>query len=226
MSRSQKLNKFIENLKDIHKLTHEEFKNNYLYAGSNKRGWKYAKHRGITLKMVETYHRTYCLCETKIEENVYYQNKNNPKDIIVIGNVCTKRYELDRSRHCSRCDAIHKNNKDNYCNNCRIKIKIEKEQKEWQIEREKEQKEWEKKIRKELSHKLKNLEEINYYDLKEGSYYRYVKYGKYSKLKCVFFKLLTKKDDKLICQGYKSDFTWSINLFSSYYSFKFYKRNY
>ena len=60
MSRSQKLNKFIENLKDIHKLTHEEFKNNYLYAGSNKRGWKYAKHRGITLKMVETYHRTYC----------------------------------------------------------------------------------------------------------------------------------------------------------------------
>ena len=163
-------------------------------------------------------HTNECLCQTYIEENVYYQNKDNPKDIIVIGNNCTKRYELDRKKHCTKCNAIHTNRKDNYCNNCRKERKARKKSVKKKVEREKERFE-----------KIKNHEYIHIDDLKEGFYYRYTRNTMYPEKRrnCVFFRLISIDKDKLVCQTYKKDFTWTIKRpLNEYADFIFYKRNY
>tara|TARA_R110000803_G_scaffold101228_1_gene169152 strand:+ start:613 stop:1017 length:405 start_codon:yes stop_codon:yes gene_type:complete len=62
-------------------------------------------------------HKKKCICEHAIQENCYIFNTETKK-IKVIGNCCIDKFDLG-GRTCGQCGAIHKNRKDNYCNDCR-----------------------------------------------------------------------------------------------------------
>jgi len=217
-----KLEAFIRNLKKVHGLTHEEFKKQYDYAGSDKvirdkngkeiasSGLKYAEKRGITFEIREKLHKDYCLCGTKIKENVYRQNTDMKANIIVIGNICNLRYNLGRIRKCNKCNAVHTNRKDNYCNTCRKERKVKKKNVKKKVEREKER-----------FDKIKNHEFIHVDDLKQGSYYVYTK-SYMNERKCVRFKLININKNELICEGYGR--TWSIISDDTRADYIFYKR--
>lgn len=225
-----KLEAFIRNLKKIHGLTHEDFKKQYDYAGSNKMkihkdgekkasfGLIYAEKKGINFKMREKLHTNYCLCGTQIKENIYRQNKDMKTNIIVIGNICNLRYKLGRIRKCSMCGEAHQNRKDNYCNSCRKERKARKKSVKKKVEREKERFE-----------QLKNHEYIHIDDLKEGSYYRYTRDTMYpvKRRNCVFFRLININKNELVCQSYKKERTWIFKRpLKEGADFIFYKRNY
>lgn len=71
-----------------------------------------------------------CICGHQIKENCYI---TNDKIFVVIGNCCIKKFipKDKQGRTCKMCRKSHRNRKNNYCNECRIKhgdfIKNEKE---------------------------------------------------------------------------------------------------
>jgi hypothetical protein len=69
-------------------------------------------------------HKDKCLCDHPISENCYiYKKEGKNIKIRVIGNCCIKKFDL-QGRTCEICNAVHRNRKDNYCNDCRAnKIK-------------------------------------------------------------------------------------------------------
>jgi hypothetical protein len=83
----------------------------------------------------------------------------NGKKVLIIGRVCLKQFlpkqhqeaKEATSKRCDRCKAVHRNRKDNYCNDCRSLIKAEQEmeryneeKKEWErLRREQEQRDME-----------------------------------------------------------------------------------
>jgi hypothetical protein len=68
----------------------------------------------------------HCLCGVAIKQNCFIFNKKT-HEIKVIGNCCIKKFNL-QGRTCFDCGAIHKNRKDNMCNECRL-IKKETQKK-------------------------------------------------------------------------------------------------
>ena len=64
-----------------------------------------------------------CVCKHKIFKNCYILNKET-KEIQIIGSCCIKKFGL-QGKTCSRCNKVHKNRSDNYCNDCRVIIQEE-----------------------------------------------------------------------------------------------------
>lgn len=69
-----------------------------------------------------------CVCNTPIQQQCYVLNKVT-KEVVVMGNCCIRKMELS-GRTCSICNAIHRNRKDNLCNDCRIDEKKKQKIKE------------------------------------------------------------------------------------------------
>ena len=69
-----------------------------------------------------------CVCNHVITQNCYILNTET-KDIKIIGNCCIKKFGL-QGKTCSLCNAIHKNRKDNYCNDCRVILALAKKKEE------------------------------------------------------------------------------------------------
>ena len=80
---------------------------------------KYSYQRGITPYIMTKIRKENCPCGSVIKNNMYIQNKKDPSKIIVVGNICIKKY-MNKFRHCSECGSVHKNTKNNICNGCRI----------------------------------------------------------------------------------------------------------
>jgi hypothetical protein len=79
-------------------------------------------------------HKDKCICDHFISENCFiYKKENGNFHIRVIGNCCIKKFDL-QGRKCQMCDAVHKNRKDNYCNDCRIIVAKEKQKKKWKMQ--------------------------------------------------------------------------------------------
>jgi hypothetical protein len=128
--------KFFRRLKEIYGIGYDEFKSDYQYAGGDGNlteynyhkisqligETKYAVLRGITPEMMHNDLETgMCLCGHIIKNHMYIQDKKDKSKIIVLGNICIKKYK-GKQRHCF-CGNLHKNRKDNLCNDCRKKIK-------------------------------------------------------------------------------------------------------
>tara|TARA_R110000824_G_scaffold178240_1_gene357869 strand:- start:652 stop:1131 length:480 start_codon:yes stop_codon:yes gene_type:complete len=64
-----------------------------------------------------------CVCNTKIQQQCWILNTES-LEIVVIGNCCIRKFKLT-GMTCSRCKAVHRNRKDNFCNSCRPVIKKE-----------------------------------------------------------------------------------------------------
>jgi hypothetical protein len=69
----------------------------------------------------------YCVCKQSIKHLCFLHNKNykdNKKpEYLLVGSCCiTKFMPNGLSKNCSNCGEIHKNRKDNFCNNCRTNI--------------------------------------------------------------------------------------------------------
>ena len=79
--------------------------------------------------------KSHCVCNHWIVEQCYITNDMNNMDgrLIVIGNCCIQKFlgEENKGRTCKECGAAHKNRKDSFCKNCRVKkadkIKQQKE---------------------------------------------------------------------------------------------------
>ena len=104
----------------------------YVYAGGDsgsKLDYFLKRFIGQRVNPVE---KRECVCGHKIVENCYIQHKIT-KCIYVVGNQCIKRFMHKIQRTCSICATVHKNRKDNLCNDCRnsvVFIKVEYVQKE------------------------------------------------------------------------------------------------
>lgn len=63
-------------------------------------------------------HEVECACGHEIEENCYITNGDR---VIVLGNVCVKRFLPHKlaGRNCSNCGERHNNRKVDLCNACR-----------------------------------------------------------------------------------------------------------
>jgi hypothetical protein len=79
---------------------------------------------------------TYCVCRHHgLRYNCFITNGD---DVIVIGRVCmtqflpkqSKEYNDTLAKHCERCDAVHRNRKDNLCNECRLIVAEERKAEE------------------------------------------------------------------------------------------------
>jgi len=98
-----------------------------------------------------------CICKQKgLRYNCFI---TNGVKVLIIGRICmlqflpkqAKEAKDASSKHCSRCNTVHRNRKDNYCNDCRSLIKAEQEmeryneeKKEWErLRREQEQRDME-----------------------------------------------------------------------------------
>jgi len=74
-----------------------------------------------------------CICDHFISENCFiYKIVGKQIKIRVIGNCCIKKFDL-QGRRCQMCDAVHKNRKDNYCNECRVKVAKQKRKQKWKM---------------------------------------------------------------------------------------------
>lgn len=126
--------------------TIEELQQNWIYCGSNGGRWdgekfkhpgrlqywiQHCKHRGCDETLPDW--EPECHCGQKLyTENAYLTTKKSDEDgeydYIVIGSCCIKTFmPYGLSKMCEDCEQPHKNRKDNKCNDCREKIRIEKE---------------------------------------------------------------------------------------------------
>lgn len=66
-------------------------------------------------------HRNKCVCGHYIKENCYIVAPDDPDGLklLVIGNCCIKKFIPNCGRTCEDCGSIHRNRKDNKCNDCR-----------------------------------------------------------------------------------------------------------
>ncbi len=62
-----------------------------------------------------------CVCGMLIKENCFIEDEDG--EIIIIGNECINKFCKISYRSCGNCGVKHQNRKDNYCNDCRIKLK-------------------------------------------------------------------------------------------------------
>lgn len=104
----------------------------YVYAGGgsgSKQDYFMKRYLGTR---VDPGHANVCLCGHKIVENCYIQHKTTGK-FYIIGNHCIKRFMYKLEKTCTFCGTVHKNRKDNVCNECRdrhVLIKVTYAQKE------------------------------------------------------------------------------------------------
>jgi hypothetical protein len=60
----------------------------------------------------------HCICKQRIMTNCYITDGQG--SILVIGSDCLKNFlKINTGKRCSHCKTIHRNRKDNFCNNCR-----------------------------------------------------------------------------------------------------------
>lgn len=179
--------KFVEGLRKKYGISHDTFVSDYFHCGSSTSESTKAKRHGITKNIIKLLNTDQCLCGVKIKENVYFMNKKNFNNIIVIGNICKKRYiqESDKSS-CLICFKPHQNHKYNYCNECKKEYK---------------------KTKKRVDKKdKKNFEELNDYvyipweAMRPDNEYCYTvnKYRETGR-KVVKFKCLKIDNDKITC---------------------------
>ena len=62
-----------------------------------------------------------CVCGVSIKENCFIEDEDG--EIIIIGNECINKFCEISYRSCGNCGVKHQNRKDNYCNDCRLKLK-------------------------------------------------------------------------------------------------------
>lgn len=201
---------FKKTLEEKYGISHNDFKDNYVYCGSNKERKK-AQKCGITPQMICDLTTDKCLCGVSIEENVYFRHKTT-HNIIVIGNVCKYRYiEKSKKLNCLICFKPHQNRKDNYCKECRKSIK---------------------KTQKIINDKdKKNFQELNNYDyipweaIRPNNDYCY-SVNKYQQegRKIVKFKCLYIDNDKITCK-YDMGYIRDLPRHHKYNTYVFYKEN-
>ena len=102
-------------------LTMKEVKEKYQYAGNDKdRNTNGKKTRYEVLFGKDAKYPTHvdnCICGQRIKNNCFITT--HEKDhIITLGNCCIRRFE-GRVKKCDICKKIHRNRKDNICNDCR-----------------------------------------------------------------------------------------------------------
>ena len=69
-------------------------------------------------------HADRCICNQRIVENCYITGKiDNEEVLIIMGNCCIKRFIPKCMRTCENCGDAHRNSKDNFCKECRKKLK-------------------------------------------------------------------------------------------------------
>ena len=114
--------RFINGLKDRHKLTLEDFQKDYSYAGGD-----FDRHINYTkLLFSEGFKRPpyypLCVCGQAIKRNCYMSNEGHEK-IIILGSCCIEKFAGDgkKGRTCSICKEPHKNRTTNLCNGCKVK---------------------------------------------------------------------------------------------------------
>ena len=67
----------------------------------------------------------WCPCgQPNLVVNCWIRNKHTD-EIRVIGSSCQNLFGAGRKRLCGICGGVHKNRKDNYCNTCRAKLKLQ-----------------------------------------------------------------------------------------------------
>lgn len=116
--------KFYEKLASLTGDTNPE---NYCYAGGRSyttSHYNYWKTQGYTDEQMPKQEQK-CLCGHEIKENCFIRHKPTDK-IVVVGNCCIKRYIPASGRTCEVCGKGHKNKKDNRCKPCRMKVKCDK----------------------------------------------------------------------------------------------------
>lgn len=110
--------KFIKGLQN-YSLTYDETKNgNWKYCGGESgRHLNYFKISCPNDKLPE--HVDECVCEHHISENCYI---TDGELLLILGNCCIKKFVPKSTRTCEMCDQPHKNRIVNRCNDCRIGI--------------------------------------------------------------------------------------------------------
>ena len=113
-------------------ITEEDIKrSNWRYIGDSEYGIQYIHANFRVPERIRITHKDKCICGINIIQQCYiFNTKTN--QILVLGNECIKRWKKNR---CDMCDTIHRNRKDNFCNDCRKKIS-EEEKKKKQKEKE------------------------------------------------------------------------------------------
>jgi hypothetical protein len=113
------LKNFIEALKE-YDLTFEEVQQNYRYSGGDHS----SRLNYFNLCMptgTPTPEKVFkCLCGHDIKRNCYITKDFDVNTILILGNCCIKRFEIESSRTCKTCKKPHKNRNVNRCNDCRI----------------------------------------------------------------------------------------------------------
>ena len=118
MSRpSDRLTKqFLNGVKEKYNISPDEINKYYYVGGTDDRYFKVIYPNHDYPKHVDR-----CVCGVKIQINKYIAKNRDYNSIIVIGNECMKHFPNKKKRRCSNCNEIHKNRKDNICNDCRLK---------------------------------------------------------------------------------------------------------
>ena len=60
-----------------------------------------------------------CLCNEEIQNDCWIMNKKT-FEMLVVGNVCIKKFTKGTLRVCDECGAKHRNRKLNKCNDCKV----------------------------------------------------------------------------------------------------------
>ena len=109
--------RFMKGLKE-YGLSYDDIKNNdWKYCGGNrgchlnyfKLFWKHDKIPKLD---------TECVCGHAIEENCYITDGTQ---ILILGNICIKKFVPKSSRTCEICGETHRNRKVNKCNSGNLK---------------------------------------------------------------------------------------------------------
>lgn len=107
--------RFINGLKN-YDIKIDEIQNNFKYCGGNRGSHlNYFRLSCPSDDIPELIDE--CICGQKIIENCYITDGDR---LVVLGNCCIKRFCEKNSRTCEICNEIHRNTKQNRCNNCKI----------------------------------------------------------------------------------------------------------
>lgn len=123
--------RFITGLKEDYGMTNEQIfdiEQNWLYCGyrHNESEWS----DGASLFKCYFPREDFpefskeCVCRQKLL--VRNDWITDGKEVLIIGQCCKDMFIKNRLKTCSICKTPHKNRSDNYCNDCRMDIKIQK----------------------------------------------------------------------------------------------------
>ena len=115
-------NRFIKGLQEYTLTLQDIEKGGWRYCGGNKKRKDVNYFRLLygddVVFPIQTDH---CVCGHKIQENCYITDGTS---MLILGNVCIKKFVKKSGRTCGNCGGPHRNTKDNYCKRCREIIKV------------------------------------------------------------------------------------------------------